>query len=455
MTHRSVELTEEENRRAFVLASAQCRTNKQIAGALALSVRQVQRLKKALREEGPVGLAHGNRGSEAVHALPEEVAVRVLELYETKYTGFNFSHFHEKLLEAEGIRISRPTVGRVLRRAGYRSPRKRRPAKHRSRRERRACEGAMLQLDGSPHDWLEGRGPRICLLGAIDDATGKVVGSVFRQWEDAQGYFLVMRHVVSCYGIPETVYRDRHGIFERDPKQEEAIWEQLEGKRATTQFGRLMEELGIGQIAANSPQAKGRIERLWGTFQDRLVSELRLANACTIEEANQVLKTVVIEHNQKFHRQPQDPKSVYRKPGKEIDLGQLFCFKYKRSVAMDNTVTFFGTTIQIEPGPARRSYARCLVDVHEQFDGSLRIYYQAKCIAKTQPLAVPPSVIRVRHSNGRYTQECQWTAPQETPKPKATALLLPAQPNTTKPNKPAADHPWRRPWVTKSQTSKG
>jgi len=438
-----------------VLASAQCRTNKQIAGALALSVRQVQRLKKALREEGPVGLAHGNRGSEAVHALPEEVAVRVLELYETKYTGFNFSHFHEKLLEAEGIRISRPTVGRVLRRAGYRSPRKRRPAKHRSRRERRACEGAMLQLDGSPHDWLEGRGPRICLLGAIDDATGKVVGSVFRQWEDAQGYFLVMRHVVSCYGIPETVYRDRHGIFERDPKQEEAIWEQLEGKRATTQFGRLMEELGIGQIAANSPQAKGRIERLWGTFQDRLVSELRLANACTIEEANQVLKTVVIEHNQKFHRQPQDPKSVYRKPGKEIDLGQLFCFKYKRSVAMDNTVTFFGTTIQIEPGPARRSYARCLVDVHEQFDGSLRIYYQAKCIAKTQPLAVPPSVIRVRHSNGRYTQECQWTAPQETPKPKATALLLPAQPNTTKPNKPAADHPWRRPWVTKSQTSKG
>ena len=420
-----------------------------------MSVRQVQRLKKALREEGPVGLAHGNRGSEAVHALPEEVAVRVLELYETKYTGFNFSHFHEKLLEAEGIRISRPTVGRVLRRAGYRSPRKRRPAKHRSRRERRACEGAMLQLDGSPHDWLEGRGPRICLLGAIDDATGKVVGSVFRQWEDAQGYFLVMRHAVSRYGIPETVYRDRHGIFERDPKQEEAIWEQLEGKRATTQFGRLMEELGIGQIAANSPQAKGRIERLWGTFQDRLVSELRLANACTIEKANQVLKTVVIEHNQKFHRQPQDPKSVYRKPGKEIDLGQLFCFKYKRSVAMDNTVTFFGTTIQIEPGPARRSYARCLVDVHEQFDGSLRIYYQAKCIAKTQPLAVPPSVIRVRHSNGRYTQECQWTAPQETPKPKATALLLPAQPNTTKPNKPAADHPWRRPWVTKSQTSKG
>ncbi len=138
--------------------------DEQIAAALGLSVRQVQRLKKALREEGPVGLAHGNRGSEAAHGLPKDVAARVLELYETKYTGFNFSHFHEKLLEVEGIQVSSSTVGRVLRRAGHRSPKKRRRARHRSRRERRACEGAMLQLDGSPHDWLEGRGPRMCLL---------------------------------------------------------------------------------------------------------------------------------------------------------------------------------------------------------------------------------------------------------------------------------------------------
>ena len=448
-------MTEEENQRAVALATAHYRTNKQIAAALGLSVRQVQRLKKALREEGLAGLAHGNRGSEAAHALPEDVAARVVKLYETKYTGFNFCHFHEKLLEVEGIQVSRPTVSRVLRRAGYRSPRKRRSLKHRSRRERRACEGAMLQLDGSPHDWLEGRGPRMCLVGAIDDATGKVVGALFRGWEDAQGYFLMMRQVVARYGIPETVYRDRHGIFERDPKQEETIWEQLEGKRATTQFGRLMEELGIRQIAANSPQAKGRIERLWGTSQDRLVSELRLANACTIEEANEVLKRVVIKHNQKFHRQPEDPNSVYRKPGKGTDLDELFCFKYKRSVAMDNTVSFFGRAIQIQPGPARRSYARCLVDIHERFDGSLRVYYQDCCIAKTQPPAVPPEVIRVRHSNGRYTQECEWTAPKEMPKSDAATPSPTVQPRTDKPNKPGPNHPWRRPWVTKSQTSKG
>jgi len=419
-----------------VLATAQSRTNKQIAAAVGLSVRQVQRLKKALREEGPAGLAHGNRGSESGHALPEEVAALVVELYETRYTGFNFSHFHEKLSEEEDIHISRRSVGRVLRRAGYRSPRKRRPPKHRSRRERRACEGAMLQIDGSPHDWLEGRGPRICLVGAIDDATGKVVGALFRGWEDAQGYFLMMRQVVTRYGIPETVYHDRHGIFERDPKDEEAIWEQLEGKRAKTQFGRLMEELRIRQIAANSPQAKGRIERLWGTFQDRLASELRLADACTIEEANQVLKTVVIKHNQKFHRQPEDPNSVYRKLGKSTDLDELFCFKYKRNVAMDNTVSFAKTMIQIQPGPQRRSYARCLVDLHQRFDGSFRVYYQGNCIAKTQPPAVPPEVIRVRRSNGRHTEECEWTAPKEMPRPNAVT-----QPRTARPNKPGPDHP--------------
>ena len=453
MVQNKVELTKKENQRALVLGSAQCtgRRNKEIAAALGLSVRQVQRLKKVLKEEGPIGLAHGNRGREAAHALLEEAAARVVELYETKYVGFNFSHFHEKLLESEGIEISRRTVGRVLRKASHRSPRKRRPNKHRSRRERKSCEGAMLQLDGSPHDWLEGRGQRMCLAGAIDDATGNVVGALFRQYEDAQGYFLVMRHVVTHYGIPETVYRDRHGIFERDPKQEEAIWEQLEGKRATTQFGRLMEELEIREIAANSPQAKGRIERLWGTFQDRLVSELRLADACTIEEAGEVLKRVVAEHNRRFHRQPDDPNSVYRKIEKGTDLDALFCFKYKRNVAMDNTVSFFGRTIQIEPGPGGKSYARCWVDIQERFDGSLHVYHQGRRIARMDAPPIPPAMIRVRHSNGRYTEECQWTAPRESPVRKQT----PPAPTQTKINKPSPDHPWRRPWVTKSLTSKG
>jgi len=423
-----------------------------MAIAMGLSVRQVQRLKKALKEEGPAGLAHGNRGRSAAHAVSEEVAGQVVELYKDKYQGFNFSHFHEKLVEIEGVEVCRSTVGRVLKAAGYGSPRKRRGPKHRSRRERRSSEGAMLQLDGSPHDWLEGRGPRLCLVGAIDDATGKVPGAIFREYEDAQGYFLLMRGIVRKYGVPETVYRDRHGIFEREAKEQESLFEQFEGRRSPTQFGRLMEELRVKEIAANSPQAKGRIERLWGTFQDRLVSELRLAKASDIQSANLVLKRVLADHNQRFHRMAGDPQSLYRKLEAGLDLDGLFCFKYKRCVAKDNTVTFFGRSIQIGPGPGRRSYSGCWVDVQERFDGSLHVYYQDNCLAKTTPPPIPPSVIRVRHANGRYTEECRWMAPKD-PGP---AKKPPTSVSTAKekhPNKPGPDHPWRRTWVTKSQTT--
>jgi hypothetical protein len=248
------------------------------------------------------------------------------------------------------------------------------------------------------------------------------------------------------------VYRDRHGIFERDAKEEDSILEQLEGRRSPTQFGRLMEELGVREIAANSPQAKGRIERLWGTLQDRLVSELRLAGASNIEEANLVLKKVLADHNMRFHRLPGDPRSVYRKLDPGTDLDTLFCFKYKRCVAKDNTVTFFGATVQIGPGPGGRSYAGCWVDVHERFDGSLHVYYQGHRLAKTAPPPVPPSTIRVRHSNGRYAEECPWTAPKQPKHVKETALTA-TEPKTNQPYKPSPNHPWRRRWVTKSQNS--
>jgi len=433
--------------RVLVSAGEIGRTNGEVALALGISVRQVQRLKKALAEEGPAGLAHGNRGNEPAHALPEEVAARVVELYETKYAGFNFSHYHEKLCEMEGIEISRPTVGRVLREEGHRSPRKRRPNKHRSRRERRACEGAMLQIDGSPHDWLEGRGPRMCLVGAIDDATGKVVGAVFREYEDSQGYFLMMRQVIRKYGIPETLYRDRHGIFERDPKEEETLFEQFEGKREPTQFGRLMEELGVRQIAANSPQAKGRVERLWGTFQDRLASELRLVGACTMEEANELLAGVIKDHNRRFARKAEDPKSVWRKPDAGVDWESVFCFKYRRTAAKDNTIRLFGTSLQIPPGPGRRSFSGRPVQVQQRFDGSVRVYYQGECIAKTAAPQVPPSVIRVRHLNGCFAEECRWTAPKAaSPKQETPVAVVEAKPRPI--HKPAANHPWRRRAVT-------
>lgn len=421
------------------------RTNAEIARALGVSVRQVKRLKKALKEEGPAGLAHGNRGCRPKHALRSETAASVAHLYKTKYEGFNFTHFTEKLAEVEGIAISRSSVRRVLLSEGYRSPRKRRAPKHRSRRERRACEGAMIQIDGSYHDWLEGRGPWMCLLGAIDDATGKVLGAVFREHEDAHGYFLLMRQVVSKHGIPETVYRDRHGIFERDANKPTDIWEDFDGKRSPTQFGRLMDELGIEAIPANSPQAKGRIERLWGTFQDRLISELRLVGACTQEEVNEVLEAMIVDHNRRFCRKPGDPKSAYRRmeTGKSYD--PVFCFKYTRSVARDNTVVFSGRIVQVPKGPRGRSYSGCRVEVQHRFDDSLHIYYQGACIASTPPAQIPPKAIKVLDSRGRSTEQSAW-ANLRPPKKKEEK---PSEPTERRPYKPLPNHPWRRYGVTK------
>jgi transposase len=451
MTSGKIELSKKENDRVQVLVSAgeSGRTNGEVARALGICVRQVQRLKKALREEGPAGLAHGNRGSIPKHALTQETAALVVYLYKTFYQGFNFTHFTEKLVEVEGTQVSRSSVRRVLLSAGYASPKKRRAPKHRSRRERRAYEGAMVQLDGSPHDWLEGRGPRMCLLGAIDDATGKVLGALFREHEDAHGYFLLMRQIAAKHGMPETVYRDRHGVFERNPKEPEEIWEHFEGKRAPTQFGRLMEELGIRPIPANSPQAKGRIERLWGTFQDRLVSELRLAGACTLEEADKVLRMMILDHNRRFSRKPGDPNNVYRRMESGKNYDPIFCFKYARSVARDNTVVFGRRVVQIPRGPGGRSYSGCRVEVQHRFDDSLHVYYQGQCIAKTPPAAIPPKAIKVLDSRGRSTEECPW-ANLRLPKPKEEK---PIQPTERRPYKPPPNHPWRRWGMTKSQTA--
>ena len=260
-----------------------------VAELLDLSLRHVRRILAAYRKEGAAALAHGNRGRKPYHALDGNLRKQVLELAQATYAGCNTQHFTELLAEREDINLSRSSVRRILLSAGIRSPRKRRPPKHRSRRERYPKEGMLLQIDGSRDDWLEGRGPYLTLVGAVDDATGTVPYGLFRDQEDAQGYILLLRQIVAEHGIPGALYHDGHGIFERSKKEPETIEEQLEGKRKPTQFGRVMEELGIISITSLSPQARGRIERLWGTFQDRLVSELRIAGASNREEANRVL----------------------------------------------------------------------------------------------------------------------------------------------------------------------
>jgi len=389
-----------------------------------LSERQVWRLLGAYRKEGAGGLAHGNRGRQPANALPAEVKEKVVLLAGGKYAGFNHSHLTEKLGEREDAHLSRSSVRRILQEKGLRSPRKRRAPLHRSRRERYPREGMLLQTDGSPHEWLEGRGPRLCLIGAIDDATNRVPYALFCEQETAEGYMRMLKVIVLREGIPMALYHDRHSIFEVSDRVP-SVRQQLGGEEPRTQFGRLLDELGIESISAHSPQAKGRIERLWGTFQDRLTSELRLARASTIEEANSVLREFLPGYNQRFTVSARDPEVAYVKPENGFKTEEYFCFKDKRMVGTDNVVRFSGHRLQVLPSADRLSYAHCKVEVHVRLDGSLAVYYQGKTL-DTRPAPLEAMLMRKTAS----TQAITGTSTRELA-------------GVGVPRKPSPDHPWR------------
>ena len=275
----NVTLTSREQARLQVLNSllAEQITLDQAAELMGVSTRHARRMLSAYRDRGAASLAHGHRGRKPVNATPTTVIGNVVHLAGTRYQGSNHTHLSELLNEREGIHIGRTTLRRILVSAGLSSPRRRRPPQHRMRRQRMAQEGLLIQMDGSYHRWLGEAGPQFTLLLAVDDATGAVVNALFCEREDTRNYFLVMQELVQNYGAPVALYVDRHAVFKHTPGSG------LVG--AATQFSRAMDELGIQMIFAMSPQAKGRVERTAATFQDRLVTELRLAGAATIAEA--------------------------------------------------------------------------------------------------------------------------------------------------------------------------
>ena len=351
---------------------------KQAAMLMEISLRHTKRLLAGYRREGATALAHGNRGRPPVNWIETNIREQVVELAGSKYSGFNQQHFTEKLQEQEGISLSRSSVRRILLNQGIRSPQKRRAPKHRSRRERYPQAGMLLQTDGSLHDWLEGRGPRLCLIGAIDDATNEVPYAYFQDQEDTAGYMQMLQEITLRQGIPLALYHDQHSIFEVSADKFPSLEEQLAGKRPLTQIGRLLKELGINSISANSPQAKGRVERLWKTFQDRLVSELRLAGARTKAEANQGLSRFLSDYNRKFTVKARESGTAYQKPQEGFKPEEWFCFKYPRTVGTDNVVRFNQHRLQILATPQRQSYARCRVEVQQRLDGRLAIYYEGQ-----------------------------------------------------------------------------
>ena len=236
-------------------------------------------------------------------SLPETAGPEALHLARTRYTGTNHTHLSELLSEREGIDIGRSTLRRILLNADLSSPRKRRPPKHRVRRQRMPSEGMLIQMDGSYHRWLGVDGPQFMLLIAVDDATGAAVNAIFCGQEDARNYFLLMQGLLQRCGAPVALYVDRHGVFKHTSG--------LGISSGPTQFSRAMDELGIQMIFALSPQAKGRVERTGETFQDRLVTELRLAGATNIEEANNALEQFLPRFNRRFRVPSQCPEPAF------------------------------------------------------------------------------------------------------------------------------------------------
>jgi transposase len=341
---------------------------------LQLSERQVQRLKRRYRPDSIAWVQHGNRGRSMPWALPVPQKQLILNLARGKYQGFNDSHLAEKLRAEENLAVSRETVRRILRAAKLASPQKRRPRQYRSRRPPRPRLGMMALTDASRHDWLQGRGPELTLIGFQDDATRRILAAHFQlEAENTLGYLRALGSMITTHGVPLSLYRDRHSIFQRN----DAHWtlaEQLAGKQSPTQLGRALDQLGIEQIPANSPQAKGRIERAWRTCQDRLVSELRLARATTLPEANAVLDQFCADYNQRFARPATQAASDFRSLPRRFDLSRCLALHYQRVVAADHTVTLGAQSIALPPLPGHRGYAGETVELAHHLDGMLRVY---------------------------------------------------------------------------------
>jgi hypothetical protein len=321
-------------------------------------------------------------------ALPAALRRTILELRRGKYAGFNDSHFCQKLHSEENLCLSRESVRRILRRAKLASPQKRRPRRYRARRLRRPRFGMMVLTDASRHDWLEGRGPELTLIGFQDDATSQILSAHFQlEPENTLGYLRAVHAMVSTHGVPLSVYRDRHGIFQRnDPHW--TVAEQLAGKQSPTQLGRALQELGIQQIPAYSPQAKGRIERAWRTCQDRLVSELRLAQACDLDSANLVLARFCADYNQRFAVPAREAQRDFRSLPARFDLARCLSFRYQRVVGPDHVITFGAHSIALPPLSSKRGYAGHSVDLSHRLDGLLLVSYR-KLLLLSLPWPLP------------------------------------------------------------------
>lgn len=318
------------------------------ADDLKLSQRQIIRLKKGVMEQGPGFLIHKGCGRKPSHAIPEELAKVIISLKQSDlYAGANFLHFRDILEEHEGIQISYTPLYRILTEAGFKSPKKRRRSKSHHRRKRKKREGILIQMDATPFEWF-GTDEKYTLHGAIDDATGKIVGLFLTKNECLLGYFAVSRQMLLRFGIPVSLYTDRHAIFVSPNADKVSIEEQLDGKVVNeTQFGRAMSELGVTMHKARSAEAKGRVERLWDTLQSRLPVEFKIAGITDVEGANAFLANYIDKFNKKFAVAPAEPECMFRPVPDASFVDHILCVKQERSLDNGYVFSFYNRHFQV------------------------------------------------------------------------------------------------------------
>lgn len=315
------------------------RTQREAAVALKLSERQIRKIVKRYREEGAVGIKHKNKTHKPSHAFPDELKEKIVLLKSSQdYVDTNFSHFRDLLEERENIKISYSALYSILHSNGINSKKAHRDRKIHRRRKRRESEGMLVQTDATPYDWF-GIGKKYSLHGYIDDATGKILGLYMCKNECLMGYLEITRQMLKKYGSPLAIYSDKYSVFFPSSSQKVTVEEQLDGKeKPTTQFKRIMDFLGIELIAASTSQAKGRIERLWETLQDRLYTEFKINNITTIEEANKFLLKYINKYNNKFAIEPESNETKFISLPPYVDLDILLTSKFTRVI--DNSGVF-------------------------------------------------------------------------------------------------------------------
>lgn len=362
-----------ELRRLHVIQKVLERVINQVEASeiLSLSCRQIRRIVKRIKVEGDKGVIHKSRGRPSNRRIPGRIKDKVISLYQTKYKGFGPTLASEKLLERDGMRINDETLRSWLIETGdWKKTRKKKG--HRQWRERKHHYGEMVQMDGSHHEWFEDRGPRCVLMGYIDDATGDAFGR-FYGYEGTIPAMDSFKRYIQKRGLPMSVYLDKYKTYKSTAKP--SIQDELNDVEPLSDFERALKELGVEVLHANSPQAKGRIERLFGTLQDRLVKEMRLRRIRTLEEGNQFLEEYLPLYNRRFSVSPKGKDNLHRPLVKGLDLDTILCRRTERALRNDFTVAHNHKLYQIE-----ETIQTSKVMVQDQIDGSIRIYYKDQAL---------------------------------------------------------------------------